>query len=434
MRCNDALHAIQQNLSALNSRLAQLNNDLSEARQNLALIASLLHDEQVRIDQVNGRRKQILQSAVTMVAFTRPRTLVTEADVPSRQLVPGNVASPVPQCLQQAQTLPPELREMTALMREAPINWFPAIEALLDRLERPIHLRELAESTQLRAAMQVQIPAQRSSAVTQPGRFSSAIDQVFVNHQSVMASLISQRAALQATELYAQSWAAQRQRLAYVAAVADLLHARSVHLEVSNATALLIQQIGAVAACLYDHISRTPPVDRLEWAEYLRGPGRAVQLPNLSILPRWNEQPYLDRQQMQLLCDWLFQQIHTNNGAAVNYISDLIRVAILLGSHAPVNEVISGEVFTRTLPVIDRVIRLTTSSQRVAHGMPVLLYQAGELTAQATVEDLDGDGVSARITNVYKAGVHLEDKAQAHFLNEPVANAAVAKSRGAMHG
>ncbi len=432
--CQDALQALRQNLSAITSRLAQLSNDLTDARQNLALIASLLQDEQNRIAQVNARRKQIVQSAVTMLAFTRPRTLVTEADVPSRQLVPGNVVSPVPQCLQLAQTLPPELREMTALMREAPLNWFPAIEALLDRLERPIHLRELAESTQARAFMQSQMPVRRSAAITQPGRYSTAIGEVFTTNQNVMANLVAQRAALQAAQLYAQSWAAQRQRLAYLSAVADLLHASSVHLEISNATALLIQQIGAVAACLYDRVSRTLPVDRLAWAEYLRGPGRSVHLPDLAVLPRWNEQQYLDRQQMQLLCDWLFQQIDASNGAAVNYLSDLIRVAILLASHAPVNEIISGEVVARTLPVIDHVIRLTTPSQRVAHGMPVLLYQAGELTAQAVVEDLDGAGITARITNIHKPGVYLEQSAQAHFLNEPVENAALAKTRSAVSG
>jgi hypothetical protein len=65
------------------------------------------------------------------------------ADVPSRQLVPANIASPVPAALNSTAIVPPELRELASLLREAPPAWIPATEALLAKLERQQHFISL---------------------------------------------------------------------------------------------------------------------------------------------------------------------------------------------------------------------------------------------------------------------------------------------------
>jgi hypothetical protein len=92
------------------------------------------------------------------------------------------------------------------------------------------------------------------------------------------------------------------------------------------------------------------PIDRLTWAEYLRGAGLSVQLQSLAILPGWNQLAYTDRQQMQLLVDWLFLQIDTTNTAAAAFMSDVVRTAILLASDVPVDNIIPGNVIARTCP------------------------------------------------------------------------------------
>jgi hypothetical protein len=208
-----------------------------------------------------------------------------------------------------------------------------------------------------------------------------------------------------------------------IVSIADLQSAAAVHAEVANAASRAMQQISSVATCLYTRVGQALPTDRLAWAEFLRGSGASVRLNSLAVLPGWNNQKYIDRQQMQLLVDWLFQQIDSNNQTTVALMSDLVAVAILLASHAPVDNIIAGAVALRTRPVVGGPIRLTLPSQAVAHGMYVQLYSGGNLAARAVVSDLDSSGVSAIVTNVYQPDASLEINDVAHFtaLNPDVA-------------
>jgi hypothetical protein len=215
--------------------------------------------------------------------------------------------------------------------------------------------------------------------------------------------------------MFNQSWTAQVALLRQVSAVADLISSEAVHSEIVNATSRLIQQISSVATCLYVQVGQVLPVERLAWAEYLRGPGLSVPLQTLALLPNWNLQQYVPRQQMQLLVDWLFQQIDTSDSGAVAFLSDVVRVAILLASHAPVDDVIAGAVTLRTKPVVGGVVKLTLPSDRVAAGMYVQLYSAGALAAQAVVKDLDSAGVSATFTTVYRPDIYLEANDVVHY-------------------
>jgi hypothetical protein len=413
--CASSISAIRADLDQARALLARLENDLTEARQNLNLIAALLADETKRVDDVNNRRTSVLRQYVPLIAYTRARTMRVEADAPSRQLVPGNVVSPVPACLQQSVAIPPELREMVSLLREAPLAWLPSVNVLLPKLERPNLLHELAMSAQVRASVQVQLPLRASSAATQSGVYAPVISGIYSSHQQVFRGFQEQRASSSLSQFGAQSWNSQVEILSNFAAIADLLAAEGVHAEIASATSRLIQQISSVATCLYVRVGLTLPVDRLEWAEYLRGPGATVPLRNLYVLPKWNTQDYVDRQQMQLLVDWLFQQIDQLNPAATAFMSDVVRVCILLASHAPTNEIIVGEVVQRFKPAIGYIIPLTLPSGRIAHGMNVQIFRAGELAAAAIVSDLDSSNVRATVTAVYKANDFIEAKDMVHF-------------------
>jgi hypothetical protein len=138
-------------------------------------------------------------------------------------------------------------------------------------------------------------------------------------------------------------------------------------------------------------------------------------LRNLAVLPGWNTQNYTDRQQMQLLVDWLYQQIDNNDSTAVSLMNDVVATAILLASQAPVDNIIAGAVALRTTPVIGKPIRLTLPSDRVAQGMSVQLYSGGTLAARAVVSDLDGSGVNATVTDIFKPDIAFEANDVAHF-------------------
>jgi len=157
------------------------------------------------------------------------------------------------------------------------------------------------------------------------------------------------------------------------------------------------------------------PIDRLTWAEYLRGAGLSVQLQSLAILPGWNQLAYTDRQQMQLLVDWLFLQIDTTNTAAAAFMSDVVRTAILLASDVPVDNIIPGNVIARTLPAIGGVVSLSLPSDRISSGMYVNLYSGATLAARGVVSDLDSSTVNATVTDVFTPGTYLEATDTAHF-------------------
>jgi hypothetical protein len=421
--CRNKQSTIQTLLSQAEALVTRLENDLAQARQDLAFTTALLKDEQTRVKQVNDRRMAILAS-VQVIAYTRPRTLQTAADVPSRQLVPGNIANPTPSCLSQSVAIPPELREIVSLLREAPVSWMPSIEALLEKLERPGILHRFAFDLQARAAMQLALPLPQSSAATEPGVYAPLITSIFSANQQAFRTLQSQRATFEPASLVNKSWTVQVELLKLAAGIGDLMSSAAVHAEVANATARLVQQISSVATCVYARAGQALPVDRLEWAEFLRGVGVSIQLRSLAVLPRFNTLDYVARQQMQMLVDWLFLQIDTRNPDAVAFMSDVVRVAILLASDAPVDSVLGAAVALTTTPVVGGIVRLSLPSERIAAGMYVQLYSSGALSAHAVVTDFDSSGVRATVTHVFQEGVALQANDVAHFtLQAPVAPA-----------
>jgi len=413
--CSTALANIQNDVQQAAAYLTQLQNNLHQDRQNVAFTTALLGDETQRVLGVNAQRLQILQNSVQLVAYTRARTLQATDTVPSRQLVPANVASPVPACLQQTVSIPPELREIVGLLREAPVNWMPSVSALMDNLERPILLQHLALTMQARSSQLLTAPLFPSSAAGEPGVYAPAISNVYSANQQIFRNYTVQRAAFQPSTITNLSWSVQVGMMQGIAAFNDLISSDAVHTEVSNAVARLIQQICSVSTCLYTRAGIELPVDRLAWAEYLSGPGASVQLSSLAILPNWNQLPYIDRQQMQLLADWLFQQIDTTNSAATAFMSDVVRTAILLASDVPVDNIIPGNIIARTLPVPGGVVSLNLPSDRISSGMYVNLYSGANLAARGVVSDLDSRSVTATVTDVFTPGVYLETSDTAHF-------------------
>jgi hypothetical protein len=412
--CQTALGNMQSDLQNAQVYVTQLNHSLLQERQNVAFTSALLSDETARVDAVNAQRQQIL-SHVQVVAYTRPRTLEALDTAPSRQLVPANVANPIPACLQQTVSVPAELREIVGQLREAPVNWLPAVAALLPKLQRPVLLQELAVSVQARGAMMLQALALPSSAVGESGVYAANIATVYSANQQIFRGFQTQRAAIQPAALTNMSWSAQVVNLQNVAALNDLIGAASVPTEVSNATARLVQQISSVATCLYTRVSAALPIDRLAWAEFLSGPGASIPLQSLAVLPSWNSLSYSDRQQTQTLVDWLFLQIDANNNQATAFMSDVVRTAILLASDVPLDNLIPGHVVERVQPSVGGLVTLNLPSDRVAAGMYVQLYSAGNLAARAVVSDLDATTVSASVTDVYSSGTYLEINDIAHF-------------------
>lgn len=413
--CTAALTAMQTSLTGAGSYLAQLTNQFTTERQNIAFASALLADETNRVACVNAQRQSILATSVRVVAYTRARTIKPTVTTPSRQLVPANVTSPVPACIHQTVSIPPELREIVGQLREAPVAWLPACVSLMQKLERSTLLLQLAVSAQSRAEQQLRTAQLPSSAEQQPGVYAGSIARAYHSNRQVFRGYQVQRASFQPALIANLAWKQQIVAMQSAAAVNDLISAESVHAEVSNAVARLIQQISSVATCLYTRVSAALPIDRLAWAEFLQGPGASVSLASLATLPRFSALEYTDRQQLQLLVDWLFQQIDPSFADASAFISDVIRTAFLLASDVPLDNIIPTSVLQRTTPTIGGQVSLNLVSDRVASGMIVNLYSAGILAARAVVSDHDASTATATITDIFKPNVRLETTDMAHF-------------------
>jgi hypothetical protein len=413
--CNTALQNIQSNIGKARTYATQLYNNLLQERQNVAFTSALLADETQRVQNVNAQRASVLAGSVQLVAYTRARTLEATDTAPSRQLEPANVGNPVPACLQQSVAIPPELREIVAQLREAPLSWMPSIGPQVNKLDRPSLLQQLAISVQARAAQMLQLPLFPSSASGESGVYASTIAAIHDANQQTFRNFQTQRAALQPAAITSLSWSAQAASLQAIAAINDLIAADVVHTEISNAVARLIQQISSVATCLYTRASIALPIDRLAWAEFLRGSGLSISLRSLAVLPKWNDLAYTDRQQMQMLVDWLFLQIDAGIAAASAFMSDVVRTAILLASDVPIDNIISGGIIIRTQPSVGGIVSLTLPSDRIAAGMYVNLYSGVSLAARAVVSDLDSSTVRATVTDVFTPGTYLETTDTAHF-------------------
>ena len=136
--CQATLAAVQASMTSLDTRLAVVEQQVDDARHAVATARSLLAEETARVDQVNTSRAAILATYVDLLAYVRPRFFECVTDVPELAMNPALLESPVPACLGGHDDAPPEVAEMIALLREAPLAWFqlgPPILKLLDRVE-----------------------------------------------------------------------------------------------------------------------------------------------------------------------------------------------------------------------------------------------------------------------------------------------------------
>ncbi|MCP4689563.1 MAG: hypothetical protein GY859_16035, partial [Desulfobacterales bacterium] len=80
---------------------------------------------------------------------------------------------------------------------------------------------------------------------------------------------------------------------------------------------------------------------------------------------------------------------------------DLVRVCILLASHAPVKRIIAGHIAEETAAVSEGSrVALEADVAQLTIGMSVAVYNGAKLAARAVVEDLTSDRAVARVLKV----------------------------------
>jgi len=439
--CRQTLATLQTLESSANARLSEIGQGLAQARHDVSVARALLAEEQARIDGINQRRDQIIAEQVPFLAFYRPRATDLLATPPVRAIDPGLGEAPVPACLAHDVVAPPELAAMVDLLRDSPARWFTAIPPLLDRLDRIDLLQRAALSAKLRAQVRAQaLPvlsagllaasgaaaldaaaaATPSSAARTLG-FGAAIAKVVTAQRGVLAQQLLQAAQLDLSGIAAQTWQLARDQLRQVLTLGDVIEGSHGKSDVAQQAARELDSITRVAACLYAHFGQVLPVIRLAWAERLSEYDAPVSLRNLGSLPRWSEIDVLARRELQQLVDWLYQQVDPQQPGAVGLISDLVRVCMLLASHAPVDQIIAGHVAKPVTVGPGSRVPVAIDPSRVRIGMQVLLYAGTTVAAQGVVEDLAQGMATTRIVQAAGGSVRLDQGARAHFVEQQAA-------------
>lgn len=415
-RAQTALDQLQSENDASQARLSEVADELAEARHDVSVARALMTEEQERIAAVNARRAKVLSEEVKFVAYIRPRETDTVLATPTHSVDPGLLEAPVPACLREHPDTPDELMDMLQVLREAPSNWFVRAPKILQQLDRLEPMVKLMQSAQLRAVTGIAVPRPVQPAASATV-LAKGIARVATRQVEALAPRLT---AMQGFNLAALSttttWQSLRVQAEAVVSFGDLAEGGHGRPDVARAAAVELQNMRSIVSCLHAEFSGVPAVLRLQWAELLSEFDDAPNLRNLATLTGWASIGYIDRRQMQAYVDWLFAQIVDNVPQAVALVNDIVRMCLLLASHAPVDRIVSGRM-ARPVTGISPGVSIPLSVLDAAPlrvGMQALLYRNDALVARALVEDL-GAEISARVIHTSSARVDLGDDVRVHF-------------------
>lgn len=422
-RCELALADLQAAQVRAVGRLAAAADRLAEARHDVAVARALINEETARIDAVNERRQRVLAEEVRFVAFVRPReTAQLAIAAPRRVIDPALAEAPVPACLRGHDDVPDELEAMLRVVREAPAAWFRQAPVLLKKLDRPELLLRTLASAQARtglAAARVAATVQTAAATTAAsGRLGSAVSLVLARQSSAFAGRAAALASVNLQQAASLTWQGLHAQATAVVSFGDLIDGDHGKGEVARRAAEAFDAIGRVCACLHAEFSAVPPSIRLDWAELLSQYDDPPRLRQLANLPRWSEIDSTDRRQMQAYADWLFAQTDPVEAQAESLVSDVVRMCLLLASHAPVGRIVAGRL-PRPVPGVRPGVRIplaaVEAAARLRVGMQASLYRGEALIARAVVEDVGSGEASARVVHTSAAQVDLGLDVRVHF-------------------
>lgn len=406
-------------------RTLEIADGLAEARHDVGITRALLAEETDRVQAINDRRDAIIAEHVTFLAFHRPRvsTLVHETPMPVRPINPGLLDEVAPACLAREVTVPQELRTMVDLLRDVPLKWFTYLLPLLDKLDRPETLHTTLKTAQARAKTPVALQHPLAFQLLPGSPLAQAITSTFVVQKQVVTQYRAKTAQFNLNSIAGLSWQQTRKQAEEAVSLGDLIDSGHGRSDVAQRAARELHDIAQVATCLYTRFGEIEPRLRLHWATRLSQFDTPVNLRNLASLPRWGEVDYLQRYEMQSLADWLFQRVDIRQPDATAMLSDLVRVCLLLASHAPVNQIIAGHVQEPTTAQEGDQVRIAVPPQKVHIGMHVLMYDkvnTAQVLAQAVVEDLVEGQAAVRVTKTHAPVVHTAQGAPVQF-GDPLA-------------
>lgn len=394
-QCRAVLKRSYGFVQEITTTLAPVEVELDEARQDVAVALALMSEEQARLDVINARREKVLRDHVEFVVFHRPRAIALNTDVPIRRLEPALTSAPVVDCIRENPTPPADLAGLRDIFQSSPARWFKHAPQWIEKVDRWEHLRALLDR-----AARTPVRAIEPVAPISSGRFTASLGKLYQARQTSTQKYVLAAPTLNMASLGALSWIDLRGQAERQLTLGQLISSGPAPL--SKAASEELDHLFIVATCLHGNFSSVPGLVRLTWAErFGQLDTVAVDFRDLSRLPSWPTIDFTLRREMQLHVDWLFGRIDQTQADAVDLINDLIRVALLLASHAPVDQLIVGHPLeSEIIPRPGGLIKLKVDPLQIRRGMNVFYQVSPTQTLRAVVEDISASHVAARIVDV----------------------------------
>ncbi len=419
------LGQLQKNLLRWQKQLAEMDDLLAEMRHDVTVARALFEEEKQRVQGINDRRRKILATQVPFVTFLRPRLGSAMIDQPSTRLY-GEFVDPVPACLAEDYEATDELEEMLDLFREVPLAWLPSVKPVLRQLDRPEFLYDVLSYARNRAQVWLDTPTYRVATPRVEGadknrHYGSAVSTMLQAYRTTRSGWYQRRAQIQVQQLQNLHWQQAQDQAEQDLSLADLIEAGRGRSAMARAALVEMERLEDVAVCLYNRCGDVLPAVRLQWADAISVFDRPFDLRDLQNLPSWAEVDFELRRELQSMVAWLFSRIESGEQEALRLMNDLVRVCILLASHAPVSSIISGHVPRPTVGKTGDVIDLNLDKGRIRIGMQVAVYSGSRMAVQGVVEDLSSAAVRVKVTQSAQRNgqFNLEQGARAQFYAAP---------------
>ena len=394
-RGQEMLAALRATDAAAQNRLALLETRLAEARHDVSVARALWKEEEDRVDGINTQRDQLLAREVKFLAYVRPRAVdASRRDLHSWRLESADTPTAVPACLRRHDDAPDPLAAYVQLFRSSPVGWFPEIAGKLQQLDTREKLLGLLAVTRESAVKFVAEPLaltfRTGFAPAVMTTFQSSFNRVQARRQIAVDRVVARPEIL--------SWLDQRRAAEAHASLGDVMNGRHGQTELARAATAFLAQIEQVATCLHAEFGAVPPATRLRWVERYSQFDSPAPLRSLTALPGYGLLPRDHRRRFQEIVNWLFGRVNEADSDAFNLINDLVRLCLLLASHAPVNQIITGHL-PRPTPVRPGVLIpiKPLNPSLVRAGMLFHVWKGSEVVARGRVEDLHEGEVSARV-------------------------------------
>lgn len=396
--------------SAIAGRLDELHDEIEELRHDVRVARALEREEMVRAVRVNRLRAQVIAEHVPFLVFRRPRSVEALRVPPSVPLATTADPDIVPDCLDDELVPPEQLSAMVVLVRELAINRLKIGPSVVEHFDRHRQLLALADHVQSAALTSLLGGYDPFPAGLFADPIGLALRARYHAHRLANERLRQARGQRISTTPYrSHSWSRLQALVQDTATVGDVLNAPYGDPRWSQPLAKELDDISRVAACLLERFKAVSPLVRLAWVREVSEEDEVVpRLDDLSVLPDWEAVDRIARRDLQSLIDWLFGRFDPAHDDGLAYVSDLVRVALLLSSHAPVQQVLDAVVLAPQPVSSGGIVRLQIEPDRVRIGMHVELFADAArkiVVGAGVIDDLAEGVVAVKLVSTTDSGV-----------------------------